>query len=41
MDDDDDDDDDDWSVSREFKGIISFVCTKFVTKSNAIGFAIA
>ena len=25
-DDDDDNDDDDWSVSREFKGMISYVC---------------
>ena len=29
-----------WSVSREFKCMISFVCTKIVAKSNEIGFAI-
>ena len=41
MDDDDDDDDDDWSVSGEFKGTISYACTKLVAKSSAAGLAIA
>ena len=39
--DDDDDDDDDWSVSREFKSMISYACPKHVAKSSAAGFAIA
>ena len=33
--DDDDDDDDDWSVSREFKSMISYACPKHVAKSSA------
>ena len=41
MDEDDDDDDDDWSVSREFKSMISYACTKLVAKSRSAGFAIA
>ena len=39
--DDDDDDDDDGSVSWEFKGMISYACTKLVAKSSAAGLAIA
>ena len=31
---DDDDDDDDWSVSREFKGMISYVCTNFLLRNQ-------
>ena len=40
-DEDDDDDDDDWSVSREFRSMISYACPKHVAKSSAAGFAIA